>query len=84
MTRSTFDNTQPDPTGGRVRGGLDRYNGPTASGYSKMPPALKDQKANEAEQAADEVDCGANPDEAVCEIEKANQDRAKGTTDAHG
>jgi hypothetical protein len=73
VTRSTFDSTQPDPAGGRMRGGLDRYNGPAAKGYSKMPPALGDQKANEDEQAADNVDCESNPDEPVCQIEQAKQ-----------
>lgn len=74
MTRSLFDNTQPNP-GGNVRGGLDRYTASPAKGYSKMPPALDDRKANPSEQESDNINCDEQPDEAVCQIEQAQKRR---------
>ena len=58
---------------GMTRGGLDRYLGPAAIDDSNLPPAI-DEAGNKAEPEVP-VDCaGADKDQAVCQIAKAEQD----------
>lgn len=65
MAESIFSNQ-----GGETRGGLDRYLGPEAKDFSKMPP-LEDPDAPPDRQ----LDCeGADANEPVCEIARAEED----------
>ena len=59
---------------GNTRGGLDRYLAPPAIDDSNLPPSIDDPA--HPPEPEHPVDCaGADKDEAVCQIAKAEQDR---------
>jgi hypothetical protein len=61
--------------GGATRGGLDRYLGPAGIDDSSLLPVIEDPQPDTAEVP---VDCaGADKDEAVCAIARAEQEAEK-------
>ena len=59
----------PGGSGG-TRGGLDRYLGPAGADESSLPPAIEDPAHRPEPEHP--VDCaGADKDQAVCQIAKA-------------
>jgi hypothetical protein len=60
---------------GMTTGGLDGYLGPEAKDFSNLPEHIEEV---DADTDAKVVDCsGADANEAVCEIAKAESEKAK-------